>query len=61
MALNTKDSPNISGELESENEQGVKFPKRLRHRGKGRVLATIYKRPDGYRLVLADHGWTESL
>jgi integrase len=28
----------------------VKFPKRLRHRGRGRVLATIYKRPDGYRL-----------
>jgi len=28
----------------------VKFPKRLRHRGKGRVLATIYKRPDCYRL-----------
>jgi integrase len=29
----------------------VKFPKRLRHKGKGKVLATIYKRPDGsYRL-----------
>jgi len=28
----------------------VKFPKRLRHRGKGKVLATIYKRPDFYRL-----------
>jgi integrase len=28
----------------------VKFPKRLRHRGKGKVLATIYKRPKGYCL-----------
>jgi hypothetical protein len=28
----------------------VKFPKRLRHRGKGKVLATVYKTPDGYRL-----------
>jgi hypothetical protein len=28
----------------------VKYPKRLRHRGKGKVLATIYKRPDFYRL-----------
>jgi hypothetical protein len=28
----------------------VKFPKRLRHKGKGRVLATIYKTPDAYRL-----------
>ena len=33
-----------------ESEQNVKFPKRLRHRGKGKVLATIYKRPDCYRL-----------
>jgi len=28
----------------------VKFPKRLRHRGKGKVLATIYKLPNSYRL-----------
>jgi integrase len=28
----------------------VKFPKRLRHRGKGKVLATIYRMPGGYRL-----------
>jgi integrase len=28
----------------------VKFPKRLRHRGKGKVLATVYRLPDGYRL-----------
>jgi integrase len=47
---NTKDSPNISGALEGTNEPQVKFPKRLRHRGKGRVLATIYKRPGYYRL-----------
>jgi integrase len=43
-------SPNISGHLGSENECNVKFPKRLRHNGKGRVLATIYKRRKGYRL-----------
>jgi hypothetical protein len=42
--------PNISGHLGSENECNVKFPKRLRHNGKGRVLATIYKRHKGYRL-----------
>ena len=34
----------------SENEQAVKYPKRLRYRGKGKVLATIYRRPDCYRL-----------
>ena len=28
----------------------MKFPKKLRHRGKGKVLATIYRLPDGYRL-----------
>jgi integrase len=28
----------------------VKFPKRLRHNGKGKVWATIYKRSDCYRL-----------
>jgi hypothetical protein len=36
--------------LGDESEQNVKFPKRLRHRGKGKVLATIYRRPDCYRL-----------
>jgi hypothetical protein len=45
-----KDSPNISSELEGESEQVVKYPKRLRHKGKGKVLATIYKRSDCYRL-----------
>ena len=35
-------APNVSGQLESESEQDVKYPKRLRHRGKGKVLATIY-------------------
>ncbi len=44
-----KDYPDISGQLESESEQDVKYPKRLRHNGKGGVLATIYKRPDCYR------------
>jgi hypothetical protein len=46
LATVPKDSPNILGQLDNENEQAVKFPKRLRHRGKGKVLATIYKRPD---------------
>lgn len=50
LATDPKDSPNISGRLESENEQDVKYPKWLRHRGKGKVWATIYKRPDCYRL-----------
>jgi integrase len=37
--------------LAGESEQNiVKFPKRLRHHGKGKVFATIYERPDGYRL-----------
>jgi integrase len=45
----TQHSPNISTGL-GESERDVKFPKRLRHRGKGDVLATIYKRPDSYRL-----------
>ena len=49
FALAPKDSPNISGHLECESDK-VKYPKRLRHNGKGRVLATIYKRPDCYRL-----------
>ena len=38
------------GHLETEIEQNVKFPKRLRHRGKGKVLVTIYKHTDSYRL-----------
>ena len=49
-------SPNILGQLEGESEQDVKFPKRLRHNGKGRVLATIYKRPDGYRIYWRARG-----
>jgi integrase len=32
--------------LEGEGEQNVKFPKRLRHKGRGKVWATIYSRPD---------------
>ena len=42
-------SPSISGQLESENERDVKCPNRLRHHSKGKVWATIYNRPDGYR------------
>ena len=34
----------------AESEQTVKFPKRLRHRGRGKVRAAIYKRADGFRL-----------
>jgi len=48
--MSPKDSPNIPGQLEGEGEQNVKFPKRLRHNGKGRVWATIYKRSDCFRL-----------
>ena len=47
-----KDSPNISDGFGGEEEQNLKFPKRLRHNGRGKVLATIYKRPEHpqYRL-----------
>jgi integrase len=48
-----KDSPNISGQLDNESEQTVSFPKRLKHKKRGRVWATIYKRenqPQPYRL-----------
>src|SRR5271157_5366428 len=45
-----KDSPNILEGLGAESEHSLKFPKRLRYRGKGKVLATIYKRPDCYCL-----------
>jgi hypothetical protein len=38
-----KDSQNILGGLDEEKEANMKFPKRLRYKGKGRVLATIYK------------------
>jgi integrase len=50
LATATKDSPNISWQLGSEDQTKVKFPKRLRYRGKGKVLATIYKRKNCYRL-----------
>jgi integrase len=36
--------------LAPENEQTVKFPKRLRHRNKGKVLAVIYRQATSYRL-----------
>ncbi len=41
-----KHFPNISGELGDENEQSVKFPKRLKYRGK--LLATIYGKRAGH-------------
>src|SRR6267142_6417281 len=50
LAVDSKDSPNILGVLGEENEQNVKFPKRLRYKGKVKVLATIYKRTDCYRV-----------
>ncbi len=50
LATVLKDSPNISQGFGDENAQIMKYPKRLRHRGKGKVLVTIYKRPDCYRL-----------
>lgn len=42
----TKETPNFPDGLGVESEQNVKFPKRLRYNGRGRVLATIYNRPD---------------
>jgi hypothetical protein len=48
--LDPKHSPNILVDLDAESDHNVKFPKKLRHRGKGRVLVTIYKRPDCYRV-----------
>ena len=42
----TKHSPNIPGQIGGENEESLKFPKKLRHKGRGKVWATIYKRPD---------------
>lgn len=45
LSAATKDSPNISGHPQGESEEGVSFPKKLRHNGRGKVLARIYKRP----------------
>jgi len=50
LVTSPKHSPNILEGFGDESEKNVKFPKRLRYRGKGKVLATIYKRPDCYRL-----------
>ena len=49
LAASPKDSPNILEALGGESEQNVKFPKRQRHRGK--VLVTIYRRPDCYHHI----------
>ena len=51
-----KDSPNIPGEFLAESESNVKFPKKLRFNNRGRPLATIYKRPDCYRLYWRQRG-----
>jgi integrase len=50
LANSPKHSPNNANGLGGEQEQNVKFPKRLRHNGRGKALATIYQRPDGFRL-----------
>jgi hypothetical protein len=49
-AVHPKETQKVSGHLEDESEQTVNFPKRLRYKGKGKVLATIYKRPHCYQL-----------
>jgi hypothetical protein len=38
-----KDSQNILGRLDDQKEANMKFPKRLRYKGRGKVLATIYR------------------
>lgn len=48
----TQENPNISGQIEAETERDVKFPKRLRQNGKGKVWATIYLRPEHPRYRL---------
>src|SRR5262249_40587273 len=45
--VSTKDLPNISQVFDDEIEKPVNFPKRLRYRKRGRVLATIYIRVHG--------------
>jgi hypothetical protein len=35
----------------AESEAGVSFPRRLRHNNRGKVLANLYKRHDGYRVT----------
>jgi integrase len=46
----SKDSPNISEGFPAESEHAVTFPKRLRFNNRGKPLAVIYRRADGYRL-----------
>jgi len=47
LPLASKNSPNIPGDLEHEDEKDVKYPKRLRHKGKGRVPAGLLTKADG--------------
>jgi hypothetical protein len=42
----SKDSPSISGPLDTENQQTVKFPKKRCHKGRGRIFAAICRRSD---------------
>jgi len=46
LANHPKEKQNFSGGLDNESEVNVKFPKKLRHKGKGKVLARIYKSSD---------------
>jgi integrase len=48
--------PNIGPGLGGESEKSMRFPMRLRHNGKGRVLVTLYKRDGGYRAYWRSRG-----
>ena len=51
VAPSHKDSHGVPEGLggEESEKKDVRFPRRLRHNGKGKVLVTIYKHPDFYR------------
>jgi len=43
-------SPSVSDGLDGESERNMRFPIRLRYKGKGKVLVVLYRRRDGYRV-----------
>jgi hypothetical protein len=43
VAFRPKETQNVSEGFNEQTEVNVKFPKRLRYRDRGKVLATIYK------------------
>jgi len=51
-----EDSLSISGEFLAQSESNVKLPKKRRFNNRGRSLATICKRLDGYRLHWRQRG-----